>query len=118
MALSLSPLGEFIEGIQGGAGPERYLWQLAVLAAAVLAGWLVGRRVTSRVRPSPRWKFGEGDFERVAVPLAIFAVTFLGKVVLGRYQPVALLDIVDTLLLAWSAIRLAVYVLGHILPPG
>jgi small-conductance mechanosensitive channel len=118
MALDFSPLSEFVDGLQSGAGAARYLWQLGVLAVAAGLGWALAHLLCKRVRPAPRWKFGEGDFERVAIPIAIFGFTFLGKVILGRYQPVALLEIIDTLLLAWIAIRLAVYVLGHILPPG
>ena len=118
MAPGLSPLNEFIAGLQSGPTAGRYLWQLGVLALAVLLGWLLARQVCRRVKPSPRWKFGEGDFERVAIPLFILGFTFLGKVLLGRYRPVALLEIVDTLLLAWVAVRIAIYVLGHILPPG
>ena len=113
-----SPLSEFVEGVTSGAEPARYILQVGVLAAAVILGWALARLLCKRVRPSPRWKFGEGDFERVAIPIAIYGFTVLGKVVLARFQPVALLEIVDTLLLAWIAIRLAVYVLGHILPPG
>jgi small-conductance mechanosensitive channel len=113
-----SPLSEFIAGLQGGPEPARYLWQLGVLVVAVAAGWLLAHLACRRVRPSPRWKFGAGDFERVAIPLFIFGFTLIGKVILGRFQPVALLEIVDTLLGAWIVIRVAVYVVGHILPPG
>lgn len=120
MALSfdLSPFAEFVQGLSGEATPAQWLWQIGVGAAAFGIGWLLAHAACKRVRPSPRWKFGEGDFERVAVPLLIFVLLFVGKVALGRFQPVPLLEIADTLLVAWIAISLAVYVLGHILPQG
>ena len=113
-----SPLSDFIEALRHDLGTGRFLWELGVLAAAVLLGGLLAHAMCKRVRPGPGWKFGEGDFERVAIPLFIYGFTVLGKIVLARYQPVSLLEIVDTLLLAWFAIRIAVYVLGHVLPPG
>jgi len=113
-----SPLSDFIEALRHDLGTGRFLWELGVLAAAVLLGWLLAHAMCKRVRPGPGWKFGAGDFERVAIPLFIYGFTVLGKIILARYQPVSLLEIVDTLLLAWFAIRIAVYVLGHVLPPG
>ena len=113
-----SPLSEFIEALRSDLGTGRFLWELGVLAAAVLLGWLLAHAMCKRVRPSPGWKFGAGDFERVAIPLFIYGFTLLGKLILARFQPVSLLEIVDKLLLAWIAIRAAVYVLGHVLPAG
>jgi small-conductance mechanosensitive channel len=113
-----SPLSDFIEALRHDLGTGRFAWELGVLAAAILLGWLLAHALCKRVRPGPGWKFGAGDFERVAIPLFIYGFTVLGKIILARYQPVSLLEIVDTLLLAWFAIRIAVYVLGHVLPPG
>ncbi len=119
MNVDLSPLGRFLEGLAaGGAAPRHYLFQLAVLAFAFGAGWLVARLICKRVTVNPRWKFGAGDFERVVFPFFAVVLVWPGKQALGRLQPVALLDIAIALLLAWLLIRVAVYVLGVVLPHG
>lgn len=118
MALDVSPLKTFVEGVVGDPAPEVILWQLGVAAVAVVLGFLTARVACREIPPSPRWKFGEGDFERVAYPLFTYVFLLVGKLILARYQRVALLDIVQWLLVAWIAIRIAVYVLGHVLPQG
>ena len=118
LGLDLSPLSDFVDGLAGDATPQQWGWEIGAAAVAIVLGWVVARLACRRVHPSARWKFGEGDFERVAIPIAIFAFVFMAKIGLGRYQATPLLEILDTLLLAWIAIRIAVYVLGHILPPG
>ena len=118
IGFDFSPLSDFIDSVAGDASARQWGWELGVAAAAVGLGWAIAHFACRRARPSSRWKFGEGDFERVAIPLLIWLFLFVGKVVLGRVQPTPLLEILDTLLVAWIAIRLAVYVLGHILPPG
>ena len=120
MALSLdvSPLREFAQSFAGGAHPAELLWQAGVAATALVLGWYAARAICARVRPSPRWKFGDGDFERVAYPVLVWVFMAAGKLILERHQSVALLEILHTLLVAWIVIRLAVYVLGHALPKG
>ena len=120
MALSIdtSPLREFVENLAADSTPAIWAWQIGVAVAAVLLGWCVARVVFRRIRPSARWKFGEGDFERVAYPLFAYLFTVVGRLILARYQPAALLDILAAVLVAWIVIRIAVYVLGHVLPHG
>ena len=120
MALSIdtSPVREFVRNLVEGASPEAWLWQLGVAVVAMGLAWGVARAVFPRIRPSPRWKFGEGDFERVAFPALAYLFVVVGRALLAARQPVALLDILATALVAWIVIRLAVYVLGHVLPPG
>ena len=118
MALDVSPLKRFIEGVAGDPSPEVLLWQIGVAAAAVALGYFTARVVCREVQPSPRWKFGEGDFERVAYPLFTYLFVVAGKLILERHQRVSLLEILQSLLVAWIVIRIAVYVLGHILPKG
>jgi small-conductance mechanosensitive channel len=120
MALSIdvSPLKRFVEAVAGDPSPAILLWQLGVAAVAVALGFLVARLVSRRFPPSGRWKFGEGDFERVAYPLFALLFMFAGRLVLQQFQRVVLLEILQTLIVAWVAIRIAVYILGHILPTG
>jgi len=114
--LDNSPLREFARNLS--ADTTIALWQLGVAAIAVLLAWCLARAVFRRLKPSERWKFGEGDFERVAYPALAYLFTVLGRAILARYQPVALLDIIAAVLVAWIVIRIAVYVLGHALPAG
>jgi small-conductance mechanosensitive channel len=120
MALSIdvSPLKRFVEAVAGDPSPAILLWQVGVAAVAVGLGFLVARLVSRRFPPSGRWKFGEGDFERVAYPLFALVFVFVGRLVLQQFQRVVLLEILQTLILAWVAIRIAVYILGHVLPKG
>ena len=116
--MDFSPLREFIDSLGGEASAAEWMWQLGVAATALVLGWYTARVVCREVRPSPRWKFGEGDFERVAYPLLVWVFMAIGKLILERHQSVPLLEIFQVLLVAWIAIRIAVYVLGHILPHG
>lgn len=118
MALSLdtSPARRFVENLQ--ADTSYAMWQLAVGAVAIVLAWALARVVFRRVQPSERWRFGKGDFERVAYPLLAYVLVAVGRAILAQFQPVALLDILAAALLAWIAIRIAVYVLGHVLPEG
>jgi small-conductance mechanosensitive channel len=120
MAMRLDPVAarDFAVETLRGATPLEWGLQVAVVVSAYALGWAVAHLACGRVKMSPRWKFGEGNFERVAFPMATFFFLWLGKFFLGRAQTVPLLAIVESLLVAWMAVRLAVYVLGHILPHG
>jgi small-conductance mechanosensitive channel len=118
MSIDFSPAKDFIATLSGSATPAEWAWQAGVAAVAVVLAWATARVACREIRPSAKWKFGAGDFERVAYPL--FAIVFMaiGRLILERYQPVPLIAILQTLLVAWVAIRLAVYILGHVLPEG
>ncbi|HET7402485.1 MAG TPA: mechanosensitive ion channel domain-containing protein [Usitatibacter sp.] len=120
MALKLDPAAarDYVVETLHGATPLEWGLQVAVVVCAYTLGWTVAHLLCSRVKLSPRWKFGEGDFERVAFPMATFVFLWVGKFFLGRAQSVPVLDIVESLLVAWMAVRVAVYVLTHILPRG
>ena len=118
MAVDFTPFHAFVATLAGNASVENWAWQLGVTAVALAVGWLMARVVSREVKPSGRWKFGEGDFERVAFPLFASIFLLLAKAILSRFQPVALVSIAQSLMVAWLLIRLAVYVLGHILPEG
>jgi small-conductance mechanosensitive channel len=118
MSIDFSPVRDFAESLARGSGPQEWLWQLGVAATALVLGWWTAHVVCREVRPSPKWKFGAGDFERVAYPLCAYFFMLAGRLILERFQAAPLLDIVQTLLVAWIVIRVAVYVLGHVLPEG
>ena len=118
MSVDFSPLRNFLDGVAGETTGIEFLWQIGVAATALVLGWYTARVICREIKPSPKWKFGEGDFERVAYPLLVWVFMAIGKLILERHQHVALLQILHVLLVAWIAIRIAVYVLGHVLPQG
>ena len=119
MNLDISPLRDFVAGLAGEATLAEWAWQFGVALVMAGLGWWAAHVACREVKPSPRWKFGEGDFEHVAAPLFAYGFVLVGKAILGHFQPsVVLLDILQSLLLAAFAIRVAAYVLGHILPRG
>lgn len=111
-------LREFLLDVWSRATPLEWGLQAASLLAAFALGWIVAHVACSRIRLSRRWKFGEGNFERVAFPAATFFLIWLARFSLARVQPVGMLEITEALVLAWLAIRLAIYILGHVLPHG
>ena len=118
MKPDLEYMREYVVETLRQATPLEWGLQVAVVVCAYALGWAVAHLLCARVKPWPRWKFGEGDFERVAFPMATFVFLWVGKFFLGRAQSVPVLDIVEALLVAWMAIRVAVYVLSHVLPHG
>jgi small-conductance mechanosensitive channel len=118
MTYDFPRLREFVLDLWSRATPFEWGLQAAAIAAAFALGWSVAHLACARVRLGSRWKFGEGDFERVAIPGATFLFLWLAKFSLARTQPVGMLDIAESLVFAWLAIRVAVYILGHVFPHG
>ena len=118
LRLDLTPALDFVRGVANSATPSEWLWQLAAIGAALLLGLFTSRAVCHRIRSGPRWKFGKGDFERVARPLFALAFVAFAEVILGRFQAVMLVNVAKSLLMALAIIRAAVFILGHILPEG
>ena len=119
MALNLdfSPVARLMDAI-GATTPREWMLQVAVTAGAIAIGWLLARAVCARVRVNPRWTFGKGEFQRVAFPLLALALAWGGERLLSSYQEVDFLHIVVSLLIAYAAIRVAIYILGHVVPEG
>jgi small-conductance mechanosensitive channel len=118
MTPDFSRLTEVVTDMASSATPSEWLWQLAAVALCLALGFYASRAVCHRIRSTPRWKFGKGDFERVAFPLFTLGFIALAELALARYQTVVLVNIVKSLLVALAAIRAAVYILGHIIPEG
>jgi small-conductance mechanosensitive channel len=120
MALSIdtSPVRQFVETLSQGATPAVWMWQAAVAILALALGWAMARLVFRKAGASPRWKFGEGDFRRVAVPAIAYLFVAIGRAFLARHQSVAVLDIVAAVLVAAIVLRIGVYILAHVLPEG
>ena len=121
MALNLdlgpSPLSRVVDAIHE-TPPQAWLLDLGVAVAGILLGWFIARELCRRVPSSRRWTFGKGNFESVAIPLVAFLFVWAGKHVLGNFQDVDVLEILDSILLAYAAIRGAIYILGHVIHEG
>lgn len=116
--LDLSPLARTVEAVAGSATPAEWMYQIGVAAAGIVAAWAVARFACTHVKVTTKWKFGKGDFERVVFPALAFLLVWIGKNALARLQAVAFLEVVLTLLAAMAVIRVAVYILGHVIPEG
>lgn len=95
--------------------------QLAVLACAFLAAWLPARmlraRVPDKLEPGIA-KIGAGSVNRIVFPLLFLAFAWIARIVLARYQPVPLMHIAVLLIGSFAAIRFALYLLRHAVPPS
>ena len=120
MALNLdfSPLAGVIDAVAGKASPTELFYEVAVALGAIALAWFIARATCRRVAVNPKWKFGKGDFEGVAFPVLALILVSTGKRILAGFQTVSLLDVVITLLAAFTVIRISVYVLGHVIPEG
>ena len=118
LTLDLSPLARVARSLAGQATFAEWMFQAGVAAAAVAVAWMVARAICGRIATSERWKFGKGDFERVAFPLLAVAFVWIGKGLLGRYHEADPLEIVLAVLIGWAVVRLAHYILGHVVPDG
>jgi small-conductance mechanosensitive channel len=118
LSLDLSPLARIVEAVAGRATITEWAYQLAVITAGLLLAWMVAKYTCRSVDANPKWKFGKGDFQRVAFPAFALLFVWGGKKVLERFQSVDLLAVVVTLLVAYAVIRISVYVLGHVIPEG
>ena len=116
--LDLSPLAGVIDAVAGKASTTELVYEVAVALGAIALAWFIARAACRKVPVNPKWQFGKGDFERVAFPVLALVLAWTGEGILASFQTVSLLDVVITLLVAFTVIRIAAYVLGHVLPEG
>jgi len=116
----LSPIKRSIDAVTQAATPGDLIVQAAVSFAAIGLAWMLARAICTRVPSSRRWKFGKGDFERVAFPLLALLFVWISKTVIGSFQDTDTgpMEVIFSLLVAFAAIRAATYILGHVLPEG
>jgi small-conductance mechanosensitive channel len=115
-----SVIGRVARNFSEGANPAEIVVQLAVALAAVAVAFFLARFFCARVRPRTHWKFGKGDFERVAFAWLSVGLVWAFKGLLLAFHPVdgGPIELVLTLALVWALVRTAGYVLGHVIPDG
>lgn len=95
-------------------------WQIAVIALALVVGWMASswleRRVRARVTQWPASApsalgVGAAAFSRVLFPLAVLAVVLVGRGVIGYFHPPRLLALAVPLATSFAAVRVLVYLL-------
>ena len=119
MKIDPGPLREFILSLADEATPVQWAVQAGLALLSVAIGWFGSQSLCGRIQPSPRWRFGAGEFRRVVFPALALAFAWTGRFAVERAsQPVALLSIAVSLLFAFFVIRLAVYIVGHVIPEG
>ncbi len=116
--VDLSPLSNVIEAIAGRASRGELVLEAGVGVAGFVLAWVFARAARRKLRENRKWKFGQGDFERAAFPVLALVFVSIGKAILASRQDTHLLEIAVTLLCAYAAIRVAAYVLGHVIPEG
>jgi len=114
----MSPLEKTLEAFATQATTPHGFAQLAVIAAGLGFGWLAARVMRRRVTQAALWKFGTGGFDRVAFPLAALALIWATRFPMQKAFKTPFVDLALSLLVAFAVIRLAVYVLRHVLPDG
>jgi len=114
------PIGTLLVGLWKDLQDPTILWQVAALAACLLAAWASSRLLQLRApeESSRAMKLGAGSLRRLVFPLA--AVLFLagGRWALENWHPANLLSVAIPLFATFAGIRFAVYLLRLAIPAG
>lgn len=84
---------------------------LGCMVLAWLVGWLIGRG-----QPKDSVWFGRNTLDGLFFPLVALALIYAARVVVGHYQPVAVLRLAVPIFLSLAAIRLFALVLRAVFP--
>jgi small-conductance mechanosensitive channel len=118
MTLDLSPVARVAHDLAGQATPQEWIFQAAIAVAGIAVAWFVARALCGRISQSSRWQFGKGEFESVLFPVLAIGFVWAGKLILGRFHPASAMEIVLSILVAFLLVRIAKYILGHVIPDG
>lgn len=119
--IGFGPAGFDLEAIFRSLTSTQGVVQIACLAAAGLLAWLIARRLRARLPENLSAgfaKIGAGGANRIAFPLLFLILAWLARLILTKFQPVPLLNLAIPLIASYAAIRLAVYLLRHMIPPS
>jgi small-conductance mechanosensitive channel len=114
-------LAELFDDLQRGV----ILWQIVIIALALLIAWQVARHLRRRlaastvaVDPEKTMRISVGGMNRELFPLTALVLLLIGRWALEGHQPVHLLNVAVPLVLAMVIIRGVVYLLRHTFAPG
>ena len=96
-------------------------WQIAVVIAALAVAWVVNRFARfDRIEASGVWKFGVGGLKRILAPLVALVIIVIAREVLRRQLQVSVdvLHLAVPLLGSLALVRVFIYALRHVFPPG
>lgn len=97
------------------------LAEISLLAVAMVVAWMISRRLRNQLpnhlQPGLA-KIGAGSAYRLVIPLLLLTLAWMGRFALAKLQPVPLLNIAIPLIAAFAVIRLAVYLLRHMIAPS
>ena len=99
----------------------RAWWQLGVVVAGFMAAWAMARLVRARLPDDLEpgaLKIGAGSVHRLVLPFLALIFVSIGAFALSKWQPVPLLKLAMPLIASFVVIRLAVYLLRHVIPPS
>ena len=102
-------------------GSSRAVWQMIVIALGFAFAWALARLIRARLPDDLEpgaLKIGAGSVHRLVLPLLALILVWLGKFALGKWQAIPLLNIAIPLIASFVAIRLALYLLRHLIPPS
>lgn len=119
--VGFGPAGFDLEAIIRLLASTQGAVQIACLLAAGFLAWFIARRLRARLPENPGTgfaKIGAGGANRIAFPLLFLILAWLARLVLAKLQPVPLLNIAIPLIASFAVIRLAVYLLRHMIPPS
>ncbi|HEX4332923.1 MAG TPA: mechanosensitive ion channel domain-containing protein [Usitatibacter sp.] len=120
MDFDISPIKRSFDAVVDATSAGDLVVQAAVCAATIGLAWMIARGICMRFPESRRWRFGKGDFERVAFPLIALGFTAIAQHIVASFQKTdsGPMEVVISLLVPYALIRLASYVLGLVLPEG
>jgi small-conductance mechanosensitive channel len=95
--------------------------QLALLALAILMAWLAARIVRAKLPADLEpglAKISAGSAHRLVLPLILLMLAWLARFAMQKFQPTPLLNFAIPLIASFAIIRLALYLLRHLIPPS
>ena len=120
MDLDTSLLGRVAGRFNEGAGPAEMVVEIAVGVAAIAFAYYLARFLCARIKLRDHWKFGKGGFERVAFAWLSVLLVWVAKRAFEAYHPQGggTLEVILSIAMVWAVMRLADYILGHVIPDG
>ena len=114
-------LSDLFDDLQRGV----IVWQLVIIALALLTAWQVARHMRRRMaaaavaaNPEKTMRLTVGGMNRELFPVTALLLLLIGRWALEDHQSIHLLNVAVPLMLAMVIIRGVVYLLRHTFAPG